>query len=65
MNRSLQAFGRKIQSIFQIFHISVGNTLQFTVVILMLVFLSSICPVLDAAFDLFASRHCQKVQKMT
>ena len=30
----------------------------------MLVFLSSICPVLNAAFDLFASRHRQKLEKI-
>ena len=64
MNRLLQLFNWKIQSISQIFYISVCSTLQFTVVILMLVFLRSICPVLNAAFDLFASRHRQKLEKI-
>ena len=61
MDKLLQGFGRKISSVFQIFDISVCSTLQFTVVILILVFLSSLCPVLDAAFDLFQSRHRRKL----
>ena len=35
------------------------------VLIPILVFLSSICPVLDAAFDLFASRHSPRLYKIT
>ena len=65
MDRSLQRFGRKIESISQIFDILVRTTFQCTIVILILVFLSSICLVLDAAFDLFARRHRQKMLEIT
>ena len=62
---SLQGFGRKIQSISQIFHLLLCSTLQLTVVIPILVFLSSICPVLGAAFDLFSSRRRPKLREIT
>ena len=61
----LQGFDRTVWSISQIFDTLVCTTLQYGFVMLILVFLTSIYAVLDAAFDLFASRHRQKLYEIT
>ena len=61
----LQGFDRTVWSISQIFDTLVCTTPQYRFVMLILVFLTSIYAVLDAAFDLFASRHRQKLYEIT
>ena len=65
MDRWLQGFDRKISSISQIFDTLVCTTRQYGFVMLILLFLTSIHDVLDAAFDLFASRHTPRLYTIT
>ena len=65
MDWRLQGFDRTIWPISQIFDTLLCTTRQYGFVMLILVILSSIHAVLDAAFDLFASRHSPKLYKIT